>query len=598
MKKKSPKKFVPKERRKVRVWRPSKDPVESSPAAQSSTDEGAEVLPKTWAEMRTFVDDLREKVESKDKERLKGAFKDLFTAAKEKLEGYFDTDRALMIAMSGAIELAASRYALDSGAQWKPGEPLRLLLAGYSGTRNTGADVRVEEMIRQFRHLFGDEHVELSIFTMDPELTRGYFRTVRQLHMPKIFPRFLYDTIHEQHAVIACEGSMFKSKFANALSTMMVGAIGLAAVEGKLAVGYGGEAGNMDPPLADLVRRYCQDALIIARNEASKGVLAKLGVASRSGTDTAWTFDPAPPEVGRKILMDAGWDGTTEILALCPINPFWWPVKPDAPRALVNSFSGLYDDSHYGSVYFHAEGTDITDAQDRYLDAFAGAAVKFMEAHGVFPCMFGSEQLDRLAAEALDEKLRAKLEGTPMWDALPEKVKQDGFPIIVSDDHDMYDMVSAMRQSTFMVSSRYHACVMTMAGGVISAGVTMDERIRNLMIDRGTPGLALETDDPELEANLTAVFMRLHRERDALQEGIDRCVHQNLERMGMMGQILVDYVRKHHPEFPFREELGEHGDPWAHLPELPPNVQALVERVRAREAASASEPAPATEARA
>ncbi|MCZ7681129.1 MAG: hypothetical protein M5U28_21025 [Sandaracinaceae bacterium] len=47
--------------------------------------------------------------------------------------------------------------------------------------------------------------------------------------------------------MIACEGSMFKSKFANALSTMMVGALGLATAEEKIAVGYGGEAGAMDP---------------------------------------------------------------------------------------------------------------------------------------------------------------------------------------------------------------------------------------------------------------------------------------------------------------------------------------------------------------
>jgi polysaccharide pyruvyl transferase WcaK-like protein len=604
VKRKSKPQFTPRDQRRVKVWRPKKDPVETPAAAMAQSDglngseKPSDVLPKTWAEMKTFVDDLREKTEARDAEKLRGVFKDIFEAGKEKVKGYFDADRALMVAMSGFIELAASRYALDPGAQWSPGEPLRLLLAGYSGTRNTGADVRVEEMIRQFRHLFGDDHVELSIYTLDPELTRGYFRTVRQLHMPKVFPRFLFDTIHEAHAVIACEGSMFKSKFANALSTMMVGAIGLAAAEGKLAVGYGGEAGKMDDSLADLVRRYCQDALIIARNEASKGVLGKLGVASRSGTDTAWTFDPADPEVGRRILMDAGWDGEMEILALCPINPFWWPVKPNVPRAAMNSFSGLYDDSHYGSVYFHEEGTDVTDAQDRYLDAFAGATTRLLETHNVLPCLFGSEQLDRFAAEALNEKLIERLEGTPAWEKMPAAVRENGFPIIVSDDHDMYAMVSAMRQSTFMVSSRYHACVMTMAGGVISAGVTMDERIQNLMIDRGTPGLALQTDDPELEQHLYEVLVRLTSERDVIRAGIDDCVYQNLERMGQMGMILVDYVRRHHPEFPFRPELGETladgtaGDPWQHLPSLAPAVVALVERVRAKRGAGATSDAP------
>ena len=92
-----------------------------------------------------------------------------------------DPDTLLLGSMAALIELAATRYAVDPGAQWRPGEPLKLLFAGYSGTRNTGADVRVEEMIRQIRFLLGDELAELSITTIDPKLTEGYFRTVTQL---------------------------------------------------------------------------------------------------------------------------------------------------------------------------------------------------------------------------------------------------------------------------------------------------------------------------------------------------------------------------------------------------------------------------------
>ena len=35
---------------------------------------------------------------------------------------------------------------LGAGHRWQPGEKLKLLFAGYNGTRNTGADVRVEEI--------------------------------------------------------------------------------------------------------------------------------------------------------------------------------------------------------------------------------------------------------------------------------------------------------------------------------------------------------------------------------------------------------------------------------------------------------------------
>ncbi len=558
--------MVAEPKKRPNLWRPAVAP-ESENVAEPIASElpGIPSLDDAAANLRDWWKRGKKQLrEGELRPGLKGLVQDVAKAALDRAGEELNADRALQLAMSGFIELAASRYALGEGNHWQPGEPLKLLLAGYSGTRNTGADVRVDEMVRQFRHLFGDEHVEMSILTIDPDLTRGYFRTVKQLHLPKVFPKYLFETVYEQHGVIACEGSMFKSKFANALSTMMVGALGLAIAEQKLAVGYGGEAGKMDESLKALVRRYCRDAFIISRNENSREVLAELGVASESGTDTAWPFDPSPPEVGAQILRDAGWDGEKPILALCPINPFWWPVVPNVPRAAVQAMSGMYDDVHFGSVYFHDDAPDVDEKQEAYLRAIANATLRFKQEHDVFVACMGSEQLDRHACEQLREYLGG--------DAA----------VIVSDEHDMYDMVSAMRTAKYMVSSRYHAIVTTMAGGVISAGITMDERIRKLMADRGSPELALEVDDPDLEENLFRTLQRLVTHEDDIARGIDRCVYQNLERMGGMGQSLVEQVKLQHPEFPFREGLGAAGDPWDHLPALSPNVEALVARVRER----------------
>jgi polysaccharide pyruvyl transferase WcaK-like protein len=470
-----------------------------------------------------------------------------------------DADKALMASMAAGIELSATRYALDRGATWEPGQPLKLLLAGYCGTRNTGADVRVEEMIRQLRHLFGDEHIDLSVLTIHPENSRGYFRTVKQLHLPQIYPAFLVQTVHEMHGVLACEGSMFKSKFANALSTMMVGALGLALAEGKLAVGYGGEAGTMDPALEALVRRYVRGALVIARNEASAGVLEPLGVSTRLGTDTAWTFEAAAPERAEAVLREAGWNGGDNLLALCPINPFWWPVKPDVGKGMLHALTGAHARDHYASVYFHAAGPEVERQQEAYLDAIADAVLRL--GSRVTPVCVGMEMLDRGACEGLSERL-------------------GGAPVIVSDEHDMYDMVAVLRRCAMVASSRYHALVTSMPAGVPSVGITMDERIANLMMDRGTPELALQVSDPDLADGLHEALVRLLDEPMAVRRGIERCVVAHLERLGTMGGILVDRVRAAHPELPLSPELGEHGDPWDHLPPMSASLTALVKRVR------------------
>ena len=122
-----------------------------------------------------------------------------------------------------------------------------------------GSDVRVDEMLRQIRHILGAERVEFSVMSQNFEFSKGYFEGTRQVHLPDIFPPFLSDEVPKHHGVVACEGSMFKSKFANALTTMMIGSLGIAAVENKLSVGYGAEAGHMDPSGRQDVRTLLQE---------------------------------------------------------------------------------------------------------------------------------------------------------------------------------------------------------------------------------------------------------------------------------------------------------------------------------------------------
>ena len=154
------------------------------------------------------------------------------------------------------IELSKLEWMLGAGRNWTPGAKLKLLFAGYNGTRNTGSDVRVEEMLRQVRRVLGAENVELSVMTQNFDYSRGYFGDAMQVKLPDIFPPFLYREVRQHDGVLACEGSMFKSKFANALTAMMIGSLGIASAQNKLSVGYGAEAGHMDHLLAAMCGRY------------------------------------------------------------------------------------------------------------------------------------------------------------------------------------------------------------------------------------------------------------------------------------------------------------------------------------------------------
>jgi polysaccharide pyruvyl transferase WcaK-like protein len=447
--------------------------------------------------------------------------------------------------VSSLIEKSKVTWMMGKGQSWRPDEKLKLLFAGYNGTRNMGSDVRVEEMLRQLRHILGPDKVAFSVMSQNFRFSQGYFEDTAQIHLPDIFPPFLANEVPKHHGVVACEGSAFKSQFANALTTMMIGSLGIAAAENKLSIGYGSEAGHMEPLIAKMCARFCQNSLVITRNDESRTILRELGVPTELGTDTAWTFEPHPAEYGRKALRHVGWDGSTPVLVVCPINPFEWPVRASVAKFVAHKVTGAYKESHYRSVYFHNSGPEADRAYQRYLTAIANAVSAFRHRRKVFVALVATERLDTRPAQRISEKL-------------------GGVPVLTSDEYNIYELVSILRACHMMASSRYHGIVTSMPALVPSAGITMDERIRNLMRERGHDDLLMNVDDPDLEPKLLRALEKLACDGECIADGIGRTVVRNLKVMARMGVYFEEEVQRRYPEFPTR--TGE----WSWEDYLPP----------------------------
>ena len=464
------------------------------------------------------------------------------------------------------IERAKLEWILGFGRARRPGERLKLLLACYAGARNTGSDLRVEETIRQIRHILGAERVELSVTTQNCDLTRGYFPGATQVKLPDIFPAFLYRQVRRNDGAIACEGSMFKSTWADALTTMMLGSLGLAVAQNKLSVGYGGDADRMNPMLAWMCRRYCRQSFVIARSSGSQAALREQGIPAELGTDTAWTFESNAPEFGRHALRQAGWDGVTPVLVVCASDPFCWPVKPSLAKYLARVLTGVYKESQYRTIYFHKSGPEVDAALNRMLTGMSKAVHAFRQRRKVFPIVVGTEQIDKKACLEVARQL-------------------GGLPVFTSDMYDMHQLVSILRAGQMLVSSRYHAIVTTMPSLVPSAGIAMDERIRNLMQERGQEGLLVNVDDSELEPKLVAAMERLYTDADSIRDAMGRTVVQNLKRMARMGVFFERAVHECYPEFPIQGGIRSWED---YLPPLHPGLRRLVELYDGRAQAMAA----------
>ncbi len=441
----------------------------------------------------------------------------------------------------------------DRGAAWRPGERLRVLLVGYAASANVGAEVRTSEIVRQLRALFGEDELQIALVVSGTALSERLYPNVEEECFDTYFPVALARMVRGAHVVISCEGSMFKSTFSETLTGMLAGTLAFASAAGKPAIAYGGEAGAMSEQLSAFVARSCRNALLLARSSQSAEVLRTLGLTAFVGGDTAWTFEPGGAGAARRRLVDAGWDGEREVLAVAPINPFWFPARLDLARGAELERTGNTDPLHYGASFFMSDSVAIRDAYARYVDALVGAIETARCARPISPVVIGMMPIDRRACEDVAARLHA--------------------PVFMSGELRPDEIVALLRRCDTLVSSRYHAVVTALPAGIAAVAVSMDERLPNLMTGDEYAGRVIEASDPHLRARLTAALAAIPERRAAIAAAARRTTFEGLRAMGTMGMQLCDELQRTLPEFvpPERPRCWE-----AHLPPLSDELEAIL----------------------
>src|SRR5689334_22333731 len=93
-------------------------------------------------------------------------------------------DRILALGVERTIRRA--RHHPHCG--YTPGDKVRVLIIGYSGKRNAGAEVRAAEIIRQLRATPLEGGMEFTVLTLDPDGSRDFYPADVALHrMSSVF---------------------------------------------------------------------------------------------------------------------------------------------------------------------------------------------------------------------------------------------------------------------------------------------------------------------------------------------------------------------------------------------------------------------------
>lgn len=359
-----------------------------------------------------------------------------------------------------------SRCGIIRYDEWHPGKKLKMLLVGYNGARNTGADARVVALVEQLIEEFGNDAIEITVMTLNPENVKGYFpASVKLYPFPTFFCWSLFRAASAHHVALLCEGSTLTHTFADALSMFFCQAAGIMKQQGKPCVAYGSDVTPLQRRLRRLTQQMCSEVQFIARSKPSLNALNNMGLRCTLGTDTAWTFGvPTQNDKGRELLIQQGWDGKQRLMGVAVINPYCWPVRPSMWKWFKAFVTGQRK-LQYDKMYFFSDSANRRRKYQRYLTQLATAVKAYKAENDAFVVIIGMEKLDARACQDF------------------RQLMGDDCAMVTSLDTPVFQMTSLLHCLDVLVTSRYHAAVLSMLKGMPIVAVSMDNRLDGLFRD-------------------------------------------------------------------------------------------------------------------
>lgn len=464
---------------------------------------------------------------------------DFFQKLPWKLEGLNVFDALYSGITLGLVEtLGRMGRVLPANRQYKRGERLQILFLAYSGARNTGAEVRVGECIRQVNQVLGHDRVDINMTTLDLKEASEYFKGYRVNLKPlnAVFFGDVYRYALENHMIVLVEGSCWKENFATALLLYFLYGAGLAARLNKPCFSYAVDAGEMNI-LNNWLSYYLSRDMtrIITRSEDSKHVLERIGLrVSSVRVDTAWSQEAAPLEWALELLEERGWDGRSPVVGLAMQNFHRWPVVPDLARYLKSLLTGDRR-NQYKLVYFYDYSAEDEAAYQKWASMLARVMDTIAERHRAQPVLIAMEALDDDSCRDVEALMRHR-------------------PIVLSCKEFVgTQMAALLRTLSLLITTRYHAMVLSMPGKVPFIGLSRDERIRGVMKEIGLyDDYYLDYRSDGLEQALLSRAERILS--DATESArLRRIITEHLPyyyaQMAMLGLDIRRLVREAFPDF-------------------------------------------------
>ncbi len=389
------------------------------------------------------------------------------------------------------------------------GDKLKILLIGYNGAANTGSEARLLATIEDIRALLGQKAL-VTVPTLFENNLRRYIQESPELKIAPFNPiyfRDFYRLIKENDLVLLIEGSCYMDTWSCFLFWAWLWATRCAYTMRKPVVAYAVDSGDLSRAnQKHLCRIAGKTNLIITRTRPAAeriktwGVTAPLEVTA----DTAFAFQTDPSDEG---LLNRIWpEATTGIAGIAAVDFYRWPV--------VARLWGRKEDCYRWPYYFSksSERTRSSDALAKGLAELADDLVQKTNKSIALICM-----------EQLDEPMALKIKSRMTYG--------DRARIFSAREYNASQITVILRSLDLLITSRYHAGVLSLAAGVPQAAVGHDYRLADLYEELGIKDeFFINYQAPNLFTRLSDLVKRLIDEETVLRARLETEYQKHLER--------------------------------------------------------------------
>lgn len=403
----------------------------------------------------------------------------------------------------------------------------KILLVGYNGANNTGAEAKLLAVIEEVRSVFGSD-VELTVPSLNEANLRRYLREGPNVKIVPVRPAiFFWDVrkyVKANDFIMLVEGSCYMDTWSSALLWVYLLATHYAHAMKKRCVAYSVDAGAASRFNRWLIRREANKTdLILARTKHAAERLRKWKVTApiEVTADNAFAFHSEPADEG---ILKRVWPEAEHVVGVAAEDIYRWPavIRLWGPKQYC-----------YRWPYYYTHNRTSCENSQLLADVLAVQADEIIEAYGKSVALLSMEGLDTEFAERIQHLM----------------THADKTKIFSSTQYNASQMTSVLRSLDWLVTSRYHASVLSLASQVPQTAIGHDMRIQDLYADIGISELFVDHQNPDRYRLLSENVATLFEHHDAIKLKLKAGYQHYVEQEKRNPILLKQFIEAHHPEW-------------------------------------------------